>query len=82
MRKRRNWAVVAAVLLAAAVAGTVVGDVLGKSLPWVGQAVAVGLNPPVRLDLNVIDLTFGLGLRMNLVGAAALLLSLLVVRRL
>lgn len=67
-------------LLAGAVLGTLVGDVVGRqvaALAVLAQGGKIALGP-ARLDLYVVDLTLGLALKINLLGAVGALIGLLV----
>lgn len=70
------WHLVVIVLLAAML-GTSLGDLIGKGFPdgalarLLSAGVTVGTSSPWDLDLRVISLTFGVVLRLTVLGAAA-----------
>jgi len=76
------WHLVVIVLLAA-MAGTALGDILGKAFPdsaagrFFSAGVTVGMNPR-ELELRVVTLTAGIVLRLTVLGALASLAALVV----
>lgn len=79
-RRSREAGVLLLLLLAGAVLGTLVGDVLGgrvTALSVLAQGGKIGLGP-ARIDLYVVDLTVGLVLKINLLGAVGALVGLLI----
>ncbi|MGE5580022.1 MAG: DUF4321 domain-containing protein [Bacillota bacterium] len=73
------------ILIVALTAGAIVGSILGVALenaaPILAKGFTVGLQPPTTLDLNVITLTLGFTLRLNLMGAILVLLLVLLLGR-
>jgi hypothetical protein len=79
-----------AVLLLIVVAGLLVGSLLGElfgtlfSAGWahelLTQGPSIGLTQPVTLDLRFLSLTFGLILKVNLVGVLGILLAAVTLR--
>lgn len=81
MRGRaRTWVFIAA-LFAGALAGSVIGQVLSSKAPVLAEGFFVGVNPPWVLDLNVLKLTFGFTLHLNLLGGLVVLLLVLLLGR-
>jgi len=68
--------VLVVIVIAGAMLGSVLANAIGQFtyLSWLGRSVAVGLAPPVVIDLQVMTLTVGFTLRLNL----AILLGILV----
>jgi len=68
------WHLVVIVLLAAML-GTALGDILGRTFPdgpigrFVSAGVRVGTNSPWEFDLRVVQVTFGVALRLTILGA-------------
>ncbi len=81
-RGQRAWGALLLVLLV----GGVVGHVLAESvrnLPGVSflaRTVEIGLEPPLRLDLSLLSLTFGTTLRLNLATLVGVIIALWVWR--
>jgi hypothetical protein len=77
------WHVVVIVLLAA-MAGTALGDLLGKAFPdsafgrFMSAGITVGTTTPVELEFRVVTLTAGVVLRLTVLGALASLAALVV----
>lgn len=67
--------------------GSLLGEILGSLLPagrpqdLISRGPTIGLNPPVTVDLRFLAMTFGLTLRVNLVGVAGVVLAALALRR-
>ncbi len=77
------WHLVVIVLLAAML-GTALGDILGKSFPdgplgrFVSAGVRVGTSSPWDLDLRVVQVTFGVVLRLTILGALSAVIALVI----
>ncbi len=77
------WHLIVIVLLAAML-GTAVGDILGKLFPEgspgriLSAGVYIGTRSPWDLDLRVLQLTFGLGIRLSLLGGIGAVIGLIV----
>jgi hypothetical protein len=83
----RFWHLVVIVVLAAMV-GTALGDVLGRLLPgrsaaaFLASGVRLGTTSPLDLDLSVVQLTLGAGVRLTVLGGLMAALALvLFIRR-
>jgi Domain of unknown function (DUF4321) len=77
-RTREPWWVLIVVVLAGAVLGSVVADGIGQFtyLAPLGHSVAVGVDPPVTLDLRVITLTLGFVMRLNLATVLGIIVAI------
>jgi Domain of unknown function (DUF4321) len=77
----RFWHLVVIVLLAAML-GTAIGDILGKAFPegaagrFLSAGVRIGTSAPWDLDLRVVQLTVGLGLRLTMLGGVGAAVAL------
>jgi Domain of unknown function (DUF4321) len=77
------WHLVVIVLLAA-MAGTALGDILGKAFPdsaagrFLSAGVTIGTSAPLELELRVVSLTAGVVWRLTVLGALAALAALVV----
>ncbi len=77
------WHLVVIVLLAAML-GTALGDILGKAFPdgplgrFVSAGVRVGMSPAWDLDLRVVQVTFGVVLRLTILGALGAAIALVI----
>ncbi len=61
--------------------GNLIGSMLGESLPLLSNSKSLGLEPPLHLDLNFLQLKFGFVLDINLAGLLGLIVSLWIFRR-
>jgi hypothetical protein len=79
---KNGWALVLILL-----AGIVIGGFIGYHLvdvPFVGWLAyyhEFGISEPVKLDLGIIELRFGLMLRVNVAGVIGLLLGILLYKK-
>ncbi|MTI48517.1 DUF4321 domain-containing protein [Sporosalibacterium faouarense] len=78
----RNPLVLLIVLAVGLVIGGVIGDILGDSVAFLGYSYPIGLSTPLHLDLNVLDLTFGLMIDVNVASAIGLVLAFLLYKKL
>lgn len=70
------------VIIAGAMLGSVIADSLGQFtyLAPLGHSVAVGVDPPVTLDLRVLTLTLGFVIRLNLATVLGIIAAIYVFR--
>jgi len=73
--------VLALLLLTGVILGSILGEVLGKMVPILGIGRTIGFVQPVVLDLNVITLTLGLKIKLNLASILGLLSAVLLYRK-
>ncbi|HEV2281062.1 MAG TPA: DUF4321 domain-containing protein [bacterium] len=79
---RDPWWIFIVVVVAGAMLGSVVADELGQFtyLAPLGHSVAVGVDPPVTLDLRVLTLTLGFVVRLNLATVLGIIAAIYVFR--
>lgn len=76
------------VVVAGLAIGSLLGELLGSLLPsgWAQdlftRGPTIGLTTPVTLDLRFLSVTFGLILKVNVVGILGILIAALALRRL
>lgn len=81
-REKNIW-----VLLVFLLAGLVVGGLLGKVavgvswLQWLSYEQEFGLYNPLVLDLNVLKLTFGLTLKINISSIIGMILAIFIYKK-
>lgn len=78
-RNSRLWLLVL-LLTAGAIVGSIIGEILGNTWPNLGilaKGFRVGVIRPFTLDLNVLTITFGFSLHLNVLGGIVVLLLLL-----
>lgn len=74
-------------LLVFLLAGLVIGGLLGKLasnvswLWWLSYEQEFGLESPIVLDLNVLKLTFGLMLKINVASIIGMILSVFIYKK-
>lgn len=78
----RNPLLLLILLAIGIVIGGVIGDILGDAVPFLAKSYPIGLTEPIRLDLSVIDLTFGFMIDVNVASAIGLILAYLMYRKL
>jgi hypothetical protein len=81
-RAREPWWVLAVVIVAGAMLGSVFADAVGQFtyLAPLGHSVAVGIDPPLRLDLRVLTLTLGFTVRLNVSVVLGIILAIYLFR--
>ncbi len=68
-------------------AGLVIGGLIGNltaninGLSWLSYGEEFGLRDPVILDLNVLTLTLGLTIKINIASIIGVIISLIVYRK-
>jgi uncharacterized protein DUF4321 len=84
----RGVGLVLLVIVAGLVVGSLLGELLGGLLPagraqdLIAKGPVIGLTPPANLDLRFLALTFGLSLKVNLVGIVGIVIAALTLRKL
>lgn len=81
MRRQSRTLLLVIALSAAAIVGSIIGEALADIAPFLARGFSVGLEPPFVLNLNVISLTFGFTLGLNVMGAILVLLVVLFIGR-
>ena len=83
-RVHNPWWILLVIVIAGAMLGSVLANAIGQStyLSWLGRSIAVGLAPPVVLDLHVLAITFGFTVRLNLGVLIGILVAAYVFRML
>ena len=75
------------ILLVFILSGLVIGGLLGELaksvdwLWWLGFSEQFGLANPIKLDLNIIDLTFGLMFKINVASIIGMALAIFIYRK-
>ena len=81
-REKNIW-----ILLVFLLAGLVIGGLLGNLagnvswLNWLAYGEEFGLNSPIVLNLNVMTITFGLIIKINIASIIGVILALLIYRK-
>jgi hypothetical protein len=84
----RGVGLVMLVIVAGLIVGSLLGELLGSLIPsgtlhdLIAKGPTIGLTPPASLDLRFLALTFGLSLKVNLVGIVGIVIAALTLRKL
>lgn len=82
IRDKNIWILILFVL-----AGLVIGGLIGELasrvdfLWWLSYGQQFGLTDPVALDLNIVKLTFGLQLRINIASIIGMAIAIFIYRK-
>jgi len=88
MAAGRGLGLILLVVVAGLVVGSLLGELLGGLFPagrvqdLIVRGPSIGLTPPATLDLRLLTITFGLSLKVNLVGVIGILIAAFTLRRL
>ena len=88
MAAQRGIGLIFLVVVAGLVVGSLLVEILGSLLPagWaqdlISRGPTIGLTPPVTVDLRFLAMTFGLSLKINLMGVLGIVLAAVTLRRL
>lgn len=75
------------ILLVFILAGLVIGGLIGELaesidfLWWLSYGQSFGLSTPLQLDLNIIQLTFGLMLKINIASIVGVIIAIVIYRK-
>ena len=88
MAGQRGVLLILLVVLAGLVVGSLLGELFGSLLPagpvqdLLTRGPTIGLTPPATLDLSFLAITFGLSLKVNLVGVVGIVIAAVTLRKL
>ncbi|MBS4537181.1 DUF4321 domain-containing protein [Clostridium sp. D2Q-11] len=77
---RSTW-IFLLLILVGIVVGGILGEVLGQELSFLNKGYQIGLKPPFTLDLNVMQLTFGFLIDVNVASVLGILIAILIFRK-
>ncbi len=75
------------ILLVFILSGLVIGGLLGKlagNVPWLwwlGYEQEFGLENPIMLDLNVLRITFGFAVKINIASIIGMILAIFIYKK-
>ncbi|MBM3219360.1 MAG: DUF4321 domain-containing protein [Candidatus Rokubacteria bacterium] len=84
----RGLGLIVLIVVAGLVVGSLLGELVASLLPsgvvhdLLTRGPQIGLTPPATLDLRFVALTFGMMLKVNVVGVLGVVLAALALRRL
>lgn len=70
-------------ILSGLVIGGLLGEVASKVdfLWWLGYGQSFGLSTPIQLDLNIVSITFGLMLKINIASIIGMAIAIFIYRK-
>lgn len=88
MPAQRGFGLLLLVLIAGLAIGSLFGELIGGLVPsgWPSELLTrgptIGLTSPATVDLRFLSFTFGVALKVNLVGVVGVVVAALTLRRL
>ena len=81
-REKNIWILIVFILCGIVVGG-LLGDLASKVdfLWWLSYGESFGFSTPIKLDLNVIQLTFGLMFKINIASIIGVVLAIFIYRK-
>lgn len=81
-REKNIWILIVFILCGIVVGG-LLGDLASKVdfLWWLSYGESFGFSTPIQLDLNVIQLTFGLMFKINIASIIGMVLAIFIYRK-
>lgn len=81
-REKNIWILIVFILCGIVVGG-LLGDLASKVdfLWWLSYGESFGFSTPIKLDLNVIQLTFGLMFKINIASIIGIVLAIFIYRK-
>ena len=82
-RSERNFWILVLFILSGLVIGGLLGEIAGQIdfLWWLGYGQSFGLTSPIVLDLNILQLTFGLSFKINIASIIGLVIAVVIYRK-
>lgn len=81
-REKNIW-----ILLVFILSGLVIGGLLGELatkvdfLWWLGYGQSFGLSSPIQLDLSIVQISFGLMVKINISSIIGMIVAIIVYRK-
>lgn len=75
------------ILIVFILSGLVIGGLLGdlakgvSGMSWLAYGQSFGLTKPLELDLNIIQLTFGFGININIASIIGMAIGIFIYRK-
>ena len=81
-REKNIWILII-FILSGLVIGGLLGEVASKVdfLWWLGYGQSFGLSSPIQLDLNIVKITFGLMLKINIASIIGMAIAIFIYRK-
>lgn len=72
------------ITLLGAISGSFLGEILANyftKVNFLGKSYFIGLQNPLVLDLKVLEITFGLGLNLNIMSIIGIILAIILYKK-
>lgn len=81
-REKNIW-ILLIFILSGLVIGGLLGDLAGKVdfLWWLGYGQSFGLSSPLELDLSIVQISFGLMVKINIASIIGMAIAIIVYRK-
>lgn len=81
-REKNIW-ILLVFILSGLVIGGLLGELAGKVdfLWWLGYGQSFGLSAPIQLDLNIVQISFGLMFKINIASIIGMIIAIIVYRK-
>lgn len=81
-REKNIWILMLFIFLGLVIGG-LLGELAGKVdfLWWLSYGQSFGLTSPIQLDLNIMQITFGLVFKINIASIIGLVLAIFIYRK-
>lgn len=79
--RNRSTLILVVLLIVGVIIGGVIGDLLQHKVPFLAKSYPIGIKQPIHLDLNVVELTFGIIIDFNVASLVGLILAILLFRK-
>lgn len=81
--KNKNFWLLVLFILSGLVIGGLIGELAGQVdfLWWLSYGQSFGLSTPIVLDLNILNITFGLMVKMNISSILGVVIAIIIYRK-
>lgn len=81
--KEKNFWILIIFILSGLVIGGLIGEIASKinGLWWLSYGKEFGLTSPLQLDLNVLKVTFGLTVKINIASIVGIFIAIFVYKK-
>lgn len=81
--KEKNIWLLILFILSGLVIGGLIGELAGKIdfLWWLSYGQSFGLSSPIQLNLSIVQITFGLMLKINIASIVGMLLAIVIYKK-
>ena len=81
--KEKNFWILLIFVLSGLVIGGLIGEIASKvnGLWWLAYGKDFGLTAPLQLDLNILKISFGLSIRINIASIVGIIAAIFIYRK-